>query len=93
MTWKFEQPRNLAVITVQRIVDGETSVVYVSHDEEDGGWQFLDGQSVAEGDARVVGLGRMVDSDHTLIDLANLPEGFIATRESKGARWVRMRKQ
>lgn len=88
MTWKFEHPRNLAVVTVQRILDGETSVVYVSHDEYDGSWQFLDGNPVTEEDARVVALGRMVDFDPTLMDLANLPEGFVATRDSKGDGWV-----
>ena len=39
--WPFESPRNLAVITLDRIMDGRNPILYVSHDEDDGGWQFL----------------------------------------------------
>jgi hypothetical protein len=91
MTWNFAQPRNLAVITLARVISGERTVLYVSHDEDDGGWQFLDGAAFAETDARVVGLGQMVDSDPTLADLADLPEGFVATRSSALDIWVRSR--
>lgn len=89
MTWKFEHPRNLGVITVQRILDRETSVVYVSHDDDDGSWQFFDGNPVTEEDARVVGLGRIIDLDPTLMDLADLPEGFVAMRNSRQDGWLR----
>ncbi len=89
MTWNFAQPRNLAVITVARVVAGDSPVLHVSHDQDDGGWQFLDGSAFAEIDARVVGLGRMVDNDPTLAELADLPEGFVATRDCAGGKWLR----
>ncbi|RLJ39565.1 hypothetical protein [Acidovorax sp. 106] len=92
MTWNFLQPRNLAVITTNRVVAGENEVLHVSHDEDDGGWQFLDGAAFAEADALVVGLGRMIDSDPTLAELADLPEGFVAKRRSKSDAWVRERR-
>jgi len=37
MTWNFAQPRNLAVITVASVVAGDSQVLYVSHDQDDGG--------------------------------------------------------
>jgi hypothetical protein len=89
MTWNFAQPRNLAVISLNRVITGESDVLHVSHDQDDGGWQFLDGSAFAESDARIVGLGEMVDSDPTLSELADLPEGFVATRSSKTDAWVR----
>lgn len=92
MTWNFQQPRNLAVITLHRVVAGDSDVLQVSHDEDDGGWQFLDDAVFAETDALVVGLGRMIDSDPTLAELADLPEGFVATRRSKTEAWVRERR-
>jgi len=92
MTWEFLQPRNLAVITVDRIIAGSNPVLYVSHDEDDGGWQFLDGAVLADAQARVVGLGEMVDSDPTLAELADLPEGFVASRLTKDDDWVRVRR-
>ncbi|WP_162996060.1 hypothetical protein [Acidovorax sp. 1608163] len=92
MSWNFAQPKNLAVITAASVVSGERPVLYVSHDEEDGGWQFLDGTALVETNALVVGLGRMVDSDPALAELADLPEGFIATRRSTEDVWVRQRR-
>lgn len=92
MTWNFQQPRNLAVITLHRVVAGISDVLQVSHDEDDSGWQFLDGGEFADTDARVVGLGQMIDSDPTLAELADLPEGFVATRRSKANAWVRGRR-
>jgi len=92
MTWKFLQPRNLAVITVDRVIAGGNPVLYVSHDEDDGGWQFLDGAAVAVADARIAALGELVDSDPTLAELADLPEGFVASRITKGDTWVRARR-
>lgn len=89
MEWNFEQPRNLAVISQVNIVTGSAHVLYVSHDIYDGGWQFLDGSAISAGSAKIVGLGQMVDSDPALRELADLPEGYTARRESVNHPWVR----
>jgi hypothetical protein len=36
--WPFDEPENLAVFTLGRIIRGEAPILLVSHDEEDGGW-------------------------------------------------------
>ncbi|WP_092948807.1 hypothetical protein [Paracidovorax konjaci] len=82
MNWSFAQPKSLAVITVASVVSGNRPVLYFSHDEDDGGWQFLDGTARLEANVLVVGLGGMVESDPALAELADLQEGFIATRSS-----------
>jgi len=92
MTWNFVQPRNLAVVTVDRVIAGGNPVLYVSHDEDDGGWQFLDEAVVADSNARIASLGQLVDSDSTLAELADLPEGFVASRITKGDGWIRVRR-
>lgn len=36
---------NTATITCRHIIDGSLPILYVSHDEDDGMWQFLCGKS------------------------------------------------
>jgi len=64
------------IITLDRIVDGRRPILFVSHDVDDGGWQFLDGDGVTEKDARVVSLQELVERDPTLRELADLPVGW-----------------
>ncbi|MGO4185903.1 hypothetical protein AB4Z17_32735 [Paenibacillus sp. TAF43_2] len=53
--WPFEDPENVAVITTQKIMNKHSPILYVSHDSDDGMWQFLDGEEVIELDARILG--------------------------------------
>src|SRR5262245_5966479 len=42
--WPFADPEDTAVITLDRILRGESTLRLVTHDEDDGSWQFLDGE-------------------------------------------------
>jgi hypothetical protein len=88
--WPFLDPPNTAVFTNVRILDGEDWIHFVTHDEEDGAWQFLPsrGQATMK-EAAVVGLKRMVDIEPRLEELADLPLGWHAWRESKNEPWTR----
>jgi predicted adenylyl cyclase CyaB len=88
-TWPFEAPEGTEVITLERILRGASSVFLVTHDEDDGGWQFLDGEHVFEDDGAVVCLGEMVQFDPSLGELGALPVGWYAWRESPGQPWRR----
>ena len=90
-TWPFDDPPNVAVIADRRIISGGAWIAYVSHDEDDGGWQFhVDGDAPpSESDAAVVGLATIVRLDETIVELADLPIGWHAWRESRGAPWHR----
>jgi hypothetical protein len=55
--WPFDEPQNLAVISTRQVMEGEAPILFVSHDEEDEGWQFLTGGLLIEADARVVAPG------------------------------------
>lgn len=87
--WPFEDPPNTASLTTRDILEGSAAVLHVTHDADDGGWQFLPGSTVTPDDARVVGLGRMCSLDATLLEIADLPEGWHAAREHPGAAWQR----
>lgn len=89
-TWPFDQPRNCGVLTLRQIMESGSPVLLVTHDEEDHGWQFLDGSvNLDVADARHVSLGYVVDTDPRLYEIADLPPGWIAWRESRDGVWVR----
>jgi hypothetical protein len=86
--WPFADTPNTASITTRQVLEG-APILLVTHDEDDGGWQFLCGSTNDPADARVVGLGRMLERDGTLGELADLPEGWRASRVSADAPWER----
>lgn len=87
--WPFPDAETTEVLALGRILRGESSLRLVSHDEDDGSWQFLDGAHVFEEDAVVVLLAEMVQFDPSLIELADLPAGSFAWRAGPGEPWSR----
>jgi predicted adenylyl cyclase CyaB len=85
--WRFVDPQQTEVITLGRILRGESSVMLVTHDADDGGWQFLDGEHVFEDDGLVVCLGEMVQFDASLVELGDLPPGWYAWRTTPDQPW------
>ncbi len=87
--WPFDQPPNCAVFTLRTIVfDGEP-ILQVAHDEDDHGWQFLNGQDADVANAAVVLLKEIVALDPTVLEVADLPPGWIAVRDEVGGAWRR----
>lgn len=87
--WLYSDPEDTEVITLDRILRGESSLLLVTHDAEDGCWQFLDGEHVFENDAVVVALGEMVQFDPSLVELADLLPGSYAWRVASDRAWCR----
>jgi hypothetical protein len=83
-------PPNTAVITNTRLLDGEDWLHHVTHDEEDGAWQFHPSQGQASmKEAAVVGLKRIFELEPRISELADLPTGWHAWRDSKDSPWLR----
>lgn len=89
MEWKFQDPPNVAVIANRKIVNGGDWIAYVTHDEDDGGWQFHNREPLTERDATVVSLRSIFELDRSVEELADLPLGWHAWRENKDAQWQR----
>lgn len=89
MKWMFNQPRNLSVISLRQIVDSDEPILHVTHDSEDGAWQFLGWETPKIEDAVTVCLEHIIDSDESINELYNLPPGWRAWREKKEDEWVR----
>ncbi len=87
--WPFDDPEETEVICLDRILRGDSSLLLVTHDEDDESWQFLDGEHVFEEDAAVVRLGEMVQFDPSLRELADLLPGWYAWRPTTDQRWRR----
>jgi hypothetical protein len=89
LDFKFFEKRNLAVFIVKQIFKDNKPILYVSHDSEEGDWQFLTGDTVMTDDIMIVSLEEVVKHDPTINELFNLPRGHSATRDIPGGKWLR----
>jgi hypothetical protein len=87
--WPFDDPPNVATITVRQIVEHGAPILLVARDAEDGGWQFLTGGAFDVANGMVVSLRSMFERDPTIAELADLESGWQATRKRVGAAWQR----
>ena len=87
MKFPFNDAPNTATIICNHILEQDADILYVSHDEDDGMWQFLCGGSHDITDAKLVSLEEVFALDNSIAQLANMPCGYIATREDTAAEW------
>lgn len=87
MEFPFNDAPNTAAITCSHVAEGHKTILYVSHDEEDGMWQFLCGKQHEESEARIVSLYSVFMLDHSIAELAGMPYGYVAERVSKETEW------
>ena len=91
--WKFPDAPHTQAYLSETVHKKEERVTYVSHDAEDGAWQFL-GDKMADGGGPVVScLHHPVDDDPSLRELFDLPLGWYAVRETPSGLWQRYEKQ
>jgi hypothetical protein len=91
-TWQFADPPNVATFTLRSVMERRHPILLVVHDRDDGGWQFLDGRNVQMSEAMLVGLEEIVNLDPSVLELADLPLGWYARRESARDAWIRSEK-
>ncbi len=90
MAWPFADPPNVAAFTSRHILSGQDWIYYVSHDADDGAWQFHPQSGpTTEADAAVAALKTMLELEPALAEIADLPLGWCAWREARGAVWQR----
>ncbi len=88
--WPFTDTETTACFTQRQIVDQGHPILLVAHDADDGCWQFLDGSdNLKLADGLLVTLGKMIERDPSLAEIADLPMGWIAMRDTLGAPWQR----
>ena len=89
MDWPFDDPKNTATFTVRQIVREGHPILRVTHDSDDGAWQFLEWGTPRDEDAMIVGLGQMTRIDPSILELADLPLGWCAIRRTAAEPWLR----
>jgi hypothetical protein len=86
-SWPFHEGKNIACFTTRQVLEG-LPILYVSHDN-DGDWQFLCGTTNETEDCALVSLGEMLRWDETLVEVADLPGGWSASRDESYLPWHR----
>jgi len=87
--WKFPDSPHAHAFLSKTVNEGMEPVTYVSHDAEDGAWQFLGDSMADESRPVVVCLHHPIDRDRSLAELADLPVGWYAERRKVGEAWIR----
>lgn len=88
MEFSFCDAPNTAVITCSHVLEDNKPILYVSHDEEDGMWQFLCGEQHDESEARIVSLYSIFMQDNSIAELAEMPCGYFAERKNQDEKWI-----
>ena len=68
-------------------------ILLVTHDADDGMWQFLTGGPVQMADAMLVSLRELYRLDPSIGELADLPLGWTAERSAPEQPWTRQPRQ
>jgi hypothetical protein len=88
-SWPFQDPQNVAVFTTRQVVKDRKPILFVSHDAGDGAWQFHSGDIARSEDMIILALSEIVEIDPSITDLADLPLGYKASRNSPSDAWKR----
>jgi hypothetical protein len=89
----WDDPMDIAALTLPEIATGEKPVLHVVHDlgvgDGLGGWLFLDGQDTTG--RKPVGIAKvdLLKKDPTLAEVTDLPVGWQASRAEHGQPWKR----
>ena len=92
MKFPFDDAPNTMAIICSHILKNGENILYVSHDEDDGIWQFLCGKSHKINDVKLVALEEVFTLDNSISKIADMPCGYIATRKSATSEWKIQRK-
>jgi hypothetical protein len=87
--WPFAVARKTAVFTTRDIIEEGKPILLVMHDQDDGAWQFHTGETVPASEAKIVALDEIIFRDPSVVELADLPLGWSAIRDSITSPWKR----
>ena len=85
----FDYSDRVKVYTTRQVINAGWPVLVVSHDEEDGEWQFHWGGPLRIAEMKKVTLSRILELDPSLAGLTDLPVGWWAHRNSPEQKWER----
>ena len=86
--WPFQDAVNTAAFTTTRVVKENHPVLLVIH-TDDGDWQLLCGTTHSKKDSLIICLGCAFENDRSIGEVADLPLGWKAWRETRNSPWQR----
>ena len=93
MEFPFYDSPDTATIICCHILKRQAPILYVSHDEDDGMWQFLCGETHETDEAKLVSLKWVFDLDNSVSTLKDMPCGYYAERKTQDHRARRIRRR
>ncbi|MCL1942742.1 MAG: hypothetical protein FWF54_04235 [Candidatus Azobacteroides sp.] len=87
---EFKDSPDTAVFTTKFVTEDKADITYVCHDADDGAWQFFSEdryEDFAE-IARLASLKEIISLDDSVLEIADLPEGYFAFRPHKRYHWM-----
>lgn len=87
---QFKEADNTAVFTTKFVIEDSKDITEVYHEADDGAWQFFSDDNFDDYAkvVMVVGLGEMVRHDDSILEIADIPLGYVAHRKFKGDKWI-----
>jgi len=70
--WPFADPPNVATFTTCKVLNEDHPRLLVTHDEDDGAWQFLCGTTNEPRDGRIVGGRARISPPEMTFDIVSL---------------------
>lgn len=89
LEWPFDQSEEVTAITTRQVIEDGKPILMAIHYSDDHSWAFLCNTTGATEDGRVICMGSAVGIDQSIMDIADLPPGWIAERDSVGGEWRR----
>jgi hypothetical protein len=88
-SWPFDQPENCAVFVTREVMDHEEPILLVTHEDGEDSWSFIGSSDGRRKNCKVIALREAVDLDPSVLQLADLPVGWRAWRDSTESPWTR----
>lgn len=85
----FKYPENQATIVCKHVIENEKDISLVTHDSDDGMWQFLCSETHESiNDALLVALSTPYKLDKSIASIADMKEGYQAVRKNRNSEWI-----
>ena len=76
MKFPFSDEPNTATIVCCHVLEKNEPILFASHDEDDGMWQFLCGHTHETDEARIISLLAAFEIDPSIGELKDMPCGY-----------------
>jgi hypothetical protein len=89
MDWPFDQSPDTAALTTRHVIEDGSPILCIVHYTDDHSWLFGCGTTSDTKDGRVISMREALRIDPSIAQIADLPPGWKAWRESATGEWHR----